>query len=123
MSVKGKSSTENQMIHWFTAWDEKTLAETLNQRKESFPLHNKDTNTHTLLLTSAICFRDQQHGVENLIFILLIQDFALAEVGGELRRGDGAAQVIAFALHLLPQCIPIIRHPTSTVFHLSHPEE
>lgn len=100
----------------------KTLTWALNQRKDS---STSTMKTHTLILwlTRAICFRDQQHGVENLVFVLLIQDFALAEVGRELGWGDGPAQVVAFALHLLPQRLHIVAHPRSPVFHLSPPEE
>lgn len=59
--------------------------------------------------TCAVCFGDEQHGVEDLVLVLFVQDFALAEVGGELRRGDGAAQLVAFALHVLPQCLHLAR--------------
>lgn len=64
--------------------------------------------------TCAVCFGDQQHGVEDLILILLIQDFALAEVGGQLRWRDGATQFVTFALQLLPQRLHIVTCP---VFH------
>jgi len=66
--------------------------------------------------TCAVCFGDQHHGVEDLVLILLVQDFALAEVRRELRRGDGAAQFVPLALHLLPQRLHLVTRP---VFHLS----
>lgn len=76
-------------------------------------------DTHFPLPTCAVCFGHQQHGVEDLILVLFVQDFALAEVGRELCRGDGATQFVTFALHLLPQRLHILRGP---VLHLWRPE-
>lgn len=70
--------------------------------------------------TCAICFRHQQDGVEDLIFILFIQNFALTEVGREFCRGDDAAQLEAFARHILPERLHIVFLPSFHVCALKH---
>lgn len=96
-----------------------TLAWIIQQRK----CKHTQTHTHIPLPTCAICFGNQEHGVENLILVLFIQDFALTEVGGELCRGDDATHIVAFAFHILPQRLHVVIYPRCPVFHHIHPEK
>lgn len=59
-----------------------------------------------------------EHGcVEHLVFILLVDDFALAQVGGELSRVDVAAQHVPVAFHILPQGVLFILQCLHVVIH------
>jgi hypothetical protein len=89
-----------------------------------------------IMLTGAVGLGGQQHGVEDLVFVLLVQHPALPQVRRQLPRGDGPRQLVAFTLHLLPQGVrvhhllgpasapalgPALRRASSSTHSVLHP--
>lgn len=44
-------------------------------------------------------------GVEHLVFILLVDDLALAQIRGELGRVEDAGELVPHALHAIPELL------------------